>query len=203
VRSLSKFWIPLIAGIFIDFFSLFLTNSHGIFIGGLITGFIVEVFTRALMAGIWLTLTSLFMGHLAWLINWNINHPVREWDSMSPGMGSIFILMLIYSFSTAMPGIVVGWVLTQISWDEAKPPVRSTSSKIPMHPDVKEIVDKILRIYTEKYSHNPVGVLNYHIDRLTKEGHPKEESLLILAERNGICTRGLLEKTKEYKKYSQ
>lgn len=176
--NLKRFWTPLIAGIFIDlvcFFSVDLSGCSGIF-----TGLIVGALTGALVRGIGLTFTTLFIGHLVYFHNWYSIHPYVDYgDTMTPTPGFMFSFMLFWSLATAMPSIILSvcctcFIQNAIHDSRVHTPLVRDTLTLFIHPN-NELPDEILQIYSKKYPHNPTGVLRYHIDKKMKEGKTREQ----------------------------
>jgi len=51
---------------------------------------------------------------------------------------------------------------------------------------VSNVVERLVKLYRVKYPHNPIGVLKYHIGKLTRTGLNAKTAIIILAVENGI-----------------
>ena len=51
---------------------------------------------------------------------------------------------------------------------------------------VEELYEKLVDFYEDKFPHNPSGVLQFHIDRIVREGKLKEDAVIDLSKQAGI-----------------
>jgi len=51
---------------------------------------------------------------------------------------------------------------------------------------IRELYEKLVDRYKERFPHNPLGVLQLHVDRIVQEGKSKEDAVIVLSKREGI-----------------